>query len=540
MRKKLNVKNSFFQSAFINTLSKVLGIIYVIPFYYVIREQGGALYGYIYTIYLFFAAIATFGLPLAVRKICSEYHSKGYYKTEKKAFIMSRRIAFCMGFLMLLLLFVLAPFLSKLIVGNLRGIKYQEQITFVIRLISVALLVTPVLNVYRSYLEGHKLVKEKYFSDTIESIIKFSIIIIGSFISVKLFHFSLKTTMGVCVFGIVAGIIGSYFYILGIIKKKKENFDNNGIKVKEPNFSNKVIIRKVINYALPFIMIDLFKVIYDFVDLLTVVKTVSHMSAYSVAEAESIIGILLLWGSNFSMIIVSISTGIIVTMIPKLIDSFTTKNMEYTNNRVNQILQLLILFVVPITVVMSILSKPIWMVFYGNSRFGSSIFSYYIFIGLFMSIYLVITSILYVLKDYKTVFISFIVGFVLKLLLNISLMNSFNKMGLPPYYGSISATIIGYFVGIIICLYVLYKKYNITYESTLKEIINIFLATILMILSIFLFRLILPYYTNSRILNVLLLIVYVTVGFVVYFITVYKTKTVNNILKKSINIKDSI
>ncbi len=47
-------KNSFMQGAFIATLgivlSKILGIIYVIPFYAIIGEQGGALYGYEYSI----------------------------------------------------------------------------------------------------------------------------------------------------------------------------------------------------------------------------------------------------------------------------------------------------------------------------------------------------------------------------------------------------------------------------------------------------------------------------------------------------------
>ena len=48
-------KSTFMQGAIIATLaivlSKILGIIYVIPFYSLIGEQGGALYGYAYSIY---------------------------------------------------------------------------------------------------------------------------------------------------------------------------------------------------------------------------------------------------------------------------------------------------------------------------------------------------------------------------------------------------------------------------------------------------------------------------------------------------------
>ena len=42
-------KSSFLEGAFIATLciiiSKILGVIYVIPFYDIIGEQGGTLYG---------------------------------------------------------------------------------------------------------------------------------------------------------------------------------------------------------------------------------------------------------------------------------------------------------------------------------------------------------------------------------------------------------------------------------------------------------------------------------------------------------------
>ena len=48
-------KNTFMQGAFVASMgiviSKILGIMYVIPFYAIIGEQGGALYGYAYNIY---------------------------------------------------------------------------------------------------------------------------------------------------------------------------------------------------------------------------------------------------------------------------------------------------------------------------------------------------------------------------------------------------------------------------------------------------------------------------------------------------------
>jgi O-antigen/teichoic acid export membrane protein len=75
-------KNSFKEGAFIATFAiiftKIIGIIYVIPFYKIIGDKGGALYGYAYTMYSTFLLLSTVGVPLAMSKLVSEYNAKGY------------------------------------------------------------------------------------------------------------------------------------------------------------------------------------------------------------------------------------------------------------------------------------------------------------------------------------------------------------------------------------------------------------------------------------------------------------------------------
>ena len=55
MRNLTMKKSTFIKGALITTLgvifTKIIGIIYVIPFHALIGEKGGALYGYAYTIY---------------------------------------------------------------------------------------------------------------------------------------------------------------------------------------------------------------------------------------------------------------------------------------------------------------------------------------------------------------------------------------------------------------------------------------------------------------------------------------------------------
>ena len=90
-------KSSFVNGALFVTIciiiTKILGVLYVIPFHAMIGESGGALYGYAYTIYVFFLSISSAGIPLAISKIISEYNTSGNYDARDRAFFLGKRIA---------------------------------------------------------------------------------------------------------------------------------------------------------------------------------------------------------------------------------------------------------------------------------------------------------------------------------------------------------------------------------------------------------------------------------------------------------------
>jgi O-antigen/teichoic acid export membrane protein len=77
MKKKGLKKNTFIQGTLIASISmifiKVIGAVYVVPFYAIIGESGGTLYRYAYSIYNLFLNISTAGVPIAMSMIISEY-----------------------------------------------------------------------------------------------------------------------------------------------------------------------------------------------------------------------------------------------------------------------------------------------------------------------------------------------------------------------------------------------------------------------------------------------------------------------------------
>ena len=532
-------QNSFLNGAFIATLgivgSKILGMLYVIPFYAIIGGSGGALYGYAYTIYNLFQSLSCAGIPNAISKIISEYQTLGYYNAKEKAFKIGRRLAIIMGFTIFAILFIFAPVIARAILGDLEGGNTLEDVTMVVRVIATAILIVPTLSIYRGYLEGHKFITPPSISQVIEQFARVLVIVLGSFLAINVFGLSLQTGVGIAVFGATAGALVAYFYLLDKVKSNKKQLHEKKLDVDEPIIKTKEILIKIFWYALPFIMIDVFKSCYDFIDMTTLVKTMVNDVGYTTARAENIMSVISTWGNKINMIIVSISTGIIVSLIPNLTSASVKKDKKDIHHKINQTLQVLLFISVPMTLGLSFLAEPVWEVFYGsNSEYGAVIIRYFVFVALTISTYTALVSIVQVLKYYKEVLISLVVGVLIKLVLNVPLINLFHNLGFVPVYGSITATILGYLLGIVLCLIFLRRKCGVSYMPTVNLLGKIILADITMLVVLFVVKLFIPIYTSSRLLNIPIIAIYTLIGIVVYFFVSHKFNLIEEVFGSKI------
>jgi len=525
MKQKKLKKNGFMQGAFIATfgiiLSKILGMIYVIPFYSLIGDKGGALYGYAYNVYSIFLGISSAGIPLAISKIISEYNTLGYYDAKERAFRLGKRVLNLVGIICFLLLIVFAPVFASIIIKDVQGGNTIEEVTFVIRMISTAILVVPVLSIYRGYLQGHKFIAPTSVSQVLEQLVRVTIILAGSYLGVKVFHLSLDTTVGIAVFSATVGAFISFLYLFYTTKQNQKELDKKILKVEEPAISNREILRKIFYYAFPFIMIDVFKSLYNSVDVVMLVSVLVKGIGYTTPDAEAIMSVISTWGLKINMIVVSIATGITVSLIPNITSSFVANDMEEVHKKINQALQMLLYLVIPMTVGLSILARPVWTCFYGVSKYGPSVYSLYAFVALATTMFTVTITIVQLMKEYRQVFKSLICGFLTNVILNIPLLYAFDKMGLPAYFGSTTATILGYMVCSIMCLSFLKKKYHVNYEETIKRVLNIISAVLIMAIVLLIMRWFMPFTSTSRIVSIFTVLVYSLVGgFIYFFITI--------------------
>ena len=530
-------KSGFIEGAFIATfciiIGKVLGIIYVIPFYKIIGEQGGTLYGYAYNIYNIFLIISSAGIPLAISKLTSEYHALKQDDKKVRMYEIATKIITIFSISSFLICFIFAPQLSNLIIGELEGGNTIEDVTFVIRLISFALLVIPMLSIKRGYLQGHTYIKEPSISQIIEQVVRIAIIIIGSYLCVYIFKLPIKYAIGISVLAAAIGGLATYIYLTVITNKNKKQIGLDE-KIHVDKKVDREIINKIITYSIPFIVINLANTIYTFTDMVLVIRTLPKLG-FAATDTEFISSVFTTWGVKFNTIITSISTGLIVSLIPNMVKDYTEKNYTAVNINFNKCLKIILLIIAPLAIFISCMSTSMWNIFYINNHYGQSIIRYTIIVTILDCLYMVINSLMQSINKRKVIYISVVTGLLLNLILDIPFMHLFSYLNLPAYYGAITATLVGFLVSNSISLIYLNKEMHINYKETIQTIPRFVLSTVLLIGILSLFKLVLPINSTSRFVQLFNILVSGIVGGGIYLLINFQSiKTIlpQKLLKK--------
>ena len=526
-------RTGFLAGAFISVLGivicKVIGLVYVIPFYAIIGTQGGALYSYAYSIYNVFLNLATSGIPVAMSKVVSEYNEMKFYNTKERVFKIGLKVISLLCIISFLVLFIFAPSLANMIIGGVEGGNSVEDVTMVIRVISTAVLVVPFLSVSKGYLQGHKIMQVSAVSDILEQLARVIVILLGSFLALKVFHLSLNTAVGVAVFEKTAGAIVAYFYVFLKIKKAKDLKRNEKPKIEVKKITNKALVRKIIFYAMPFVIISLLQSIYVMVDVFTVVKGLVGLG-YTTAISENVVSVIQTWGSKLNMIVMSISTGIITSLIPTIASAYAVRNMKEVNGKITQALQTLCLVTIPLSVGISFMSSAVWTVFYGYDELNSSIFKLLILSQIPLSICSVMVNTNQTMNKTKVTIVALLGSLIFKILLNVPFMHLFSFLGIESYYATISLNMIIDTLASLYLLKKIKKETGISYMRALRSFIKIIMCTLIMVLGLSILNLFIPSFSVNRMESILYIILYGVLGAVIYFFVAYKSNTISEIV----------
>lgn len=496
-------KSSFLEGAFIATacifISKILGILYVIPFNKIIGDEGGALYGYAYNIYNIFLNISSVGIPFAICKLASEYQALGETDRKARMYRLGTIIITVFSVVSFLICFIFAGPIATLIVGDIEGGNSIKDVVFVIRSISFTLLIVPMLSIKRGYLQGHKYISQPSISQVIEQLVRIVVILLGSALIVYLLKAPIKYAVGISVLAAGIGGLASFIYLSVCVNKNRAELGIDG-KAQDKS-KDKEILKAIIVCAIPYIIINIANTLYTTTDMILVLKTLPKLN-FTGKETEFVSSVFTTWGTKFNAIITAVSTGLIVSLIPHIVSDFTKGEHEKVNINFNKCLKMIILIIAPLSLFISLMANSFWTVFYGKNPMGASIIKFSILVTVFDCLYMVLNSAMQSLNRKQIIYKSVISGLLVNLILDIPLMYLFSYLGLKAYHGAITATLLGFIVSNALSLGYLKKHMNINFTETLKVLPRFIISVAVLIGLGIVFNIILPTDSPSRLMQI--------------------------------------
>ena len=527
-------KDSFLKGTLVASIAiiitKILGVLYVIPFYKIIGEEGGVLYSYAYNIYNLFLNISTAGIPIAISMIISEYLALDKYDAKERTFKVGKKIILTFSVLSFLILFIFSDTFAQFFINGIDATN-KKDISLVIKAISFSLIITPYISVLRGYLQGHKFISPGSISQVWEQIIRIIIILVGSYLSINIFKSSIPVGVSVALLGAFFGALGAYIYLKIKINKNKKLFEEKKTNKKD-TITNKQLAKKIVLYCIPLIIISITNDLYNIIDMKLIIKGL-YIIGIDSNTCQLISSIVCTWAPKICMLISAISMGLITSLIPHIIESYTKKDYKSSNKIFNQAISTMLVVALPLTIGIIILSQDVYQIFYGTSKYGGDILAISAIVSLVIGIFSVMSTALQGFKKFKLVIISTLTGLVINTILDIPLILILNKLNLKPYFGTSIASIIGATISITIILVYLKKKLNFKYKDILNILSKILIPLIIMTIIVTGLNFVIGHPEKTILIFIKVLILGI-IGVITYLFMLYKNNALEIIFGKEI------
>ena len=358
------------------------------------------------------------------------------------------------------------------------------------------------LSVTKGYLQGHQVFAPSSTANLIEQAVRIFVILAGSYLSYKVFNSSLSLAVGIAVSGAFFGGLFAYIYLRKKIKKYQKELDLDK-NLEKDNISNKEITKKIISYSI------------------LILNTLTGLG-YVAEDVEFIASCISTWGSKICMVVNAIAMGMTTSLIPSIVEAYSTKNVANLNKRINEALQMVVYISLPLTIGISILSTPIWTIFYNTNAYGGSILKIIIFGAMLGNVAMIISCTLQGMNKYKHVYLMNLIGSLTNAILDVPLMILFNKLNLPAYYGASVSSIIGYTTSTLIGLKYINKDKNISYKETIKVIFKSLIPALSMLVVLLIINHFIPLDVYKKFDAIILIIINAIIGGIIYIYLSFK------------------
>ncbi len=454
-------------------LSKLLGLIYIFPFYAIVGKENIGLYQYAYIPYNIMLSIALAGIPLAVSKFVSKYNALGDYEAGRRLMKTGAIVMIVTGIITFLFVNLLADPLAHIVIADDEQRYTIDQVATVIRWVSYALLVVPIMSLVRGFFQGYGHFMPTSVSQLVEQIGRIIFLLSGSFLVVVVFKGSPTTALNLSVFaafiGAVVGLIVLYFYWKKL-KPSIRNVQAQGIVVEKMPYS--AMYKEILRYSVPIVFVGLASTLFQLIDMLTFNRAMISIGLAAVTDDYfTMINFLT---HKIVIIPVMLATGFSMAIVPTVTEYYTKGNTNAVRNSIDKIYQVLLFITIPAAIGITLLATELYHVLYEQSAMGAEVLAHYAPVAILFAMFTVTAAILQGINRQKWLILSLLIGLLLKTVLNVPLIQQFEADG------AIIATAIGYLFTIGMNIVVITKTLNYSSKIVKRRILLILILSFFM------------------------------------------------------------
>ncbi|MBF0716023.1 putative polysaccharide biosynthesis protein [Gemelliphila palaticanis] len=538
-------KDSLFKGTFILSISliltKIIGLVYIIPYYKIIGgEENMSLFNYAYNYYIILLEVSSAGIPLTISKLISKYNGEGNYAKSRQIYKVGSSILIISGFIGFLIFFFGSNYLALETIGSKGVTRYSiSDLSLVIKTLGFAFPFVLLASGFRGLFQGHEIMVPSAISQFFEQFIRVIAMLLGTYFVMKLTN-NVVYGNAMATFSTVIGAIISVSILLYYFKKYSKGLDFNkeNISFSYKQISTLDVAKEIFLVSIPFVVVSTFFVILTLIDQNTIIDTMYDIGK-TIGKGEEFAKRGELEFTIYSglinkvvMIAVSLAPAFTGVFLPAITRLYSQKKIEDVSININKVLLSLLMIVFPTLVGMYALAEPLYNSFFSPNEAAYVFLRVYVILALLYSIYAILSIIMQAIDKQKLNMIIVAIGIIFKFIFNKLFITNFGTIG--AIYCSIATYVI------IILLTILVIDYSV--KIKLRELIfnfsKIIVSSIIMfiiVLAIF-DSIISNFNINYRIDSMLLILICAIFGGLPYLILINKLNLFGYLFGKKISI----
>ena len=492
-----------------NFISRLLGAIYIIPWYIWMGKHGAEANGLFtmgYNIYAWFLLISTAGIPVAVAKQVAKYNTID--KAEYSFTLIREFLKFMvlLGGIFAVLMYLFSPVFATLSGGGKELIPIMQSLSW-------AVLIFPSMSVIRGFFQGFNNLKPYALSQVAEQLIRIIWMLLATFFIMNFGSKNYVSAVTQSTFAAFVGMLASVA-VLGYFLWKEGMLQ---AILQRPSTGNTIHGRELlwdtIREAIPFIITGSAIQLFQIIDQMTFINVMNWFTDYTNSQLLVMFSYFSANPNKITMILIAVATSIGGVGIPLLTENYVKGDFKAAARLIQDNLSMLLLFILPATIGAVLVARPLYTVFYGQpDNLALSLFVFALLQTIILSFYTVLAPMIQALFQNRKAIRYFLYGVLAKLVLQLPLVWLFQS------YGPLLSTTVGLIVPIVLMYREIRDITGLNPKNLVKRSLLTCILTLVMIVAVTLADLVLCliFQPSGRISSMIYLVFIGGIGIVAY------------------------